>query len=88
MKSVEPAFDPLGELWPALPDTSHSDIRTLENTIARQSSELNARLTEILELYNVQARQADELEAAHEETDRLRQKISALQATAISDQAL
>jgi hypothetical protein len=75
MRSVESAFDPLGEFCPVLPDIPYSDTRALENTIARQSSELNARLTEF---YNVQARQADELEAAREEIDRLIQKISAL----------
>src|SRR5262245_58989492 len=79
MGFVEPALDPLGEFCPVLPDIPYSDTRTLENTIARQSSKLNARLTEILELYNVQARQADELEAARAEIDRLKQKITALQ---------
>ena len=75
MKSVEPAFDPLGEFWSALTDGPQSDVRTLENTITSQSSELNARLTEILELYNVQARQADELEAARAEIDRLQRRL-------------
>jgi chromosome segregation ATPase len=83
MRSVEPAFDPLGEFCPALPDNLYSDVHSLENTIAKQSSELNARLTEILELYNVQARQADKLEAAREEIDHLKQKLSALQAAAM-----
>ena len=34
---------------------------------------MNLRLTEVLELYNVQARHAGELQAAHEEIDRLQQ---------------
>src|SRR5262245_56160901 len=82
MGFVEPALDPLGEFCPVLPDIPYSDTRTLENTITSQSSELNARLTEILELYNVQARQADELEAARREIDRLQRKITALQRAA------
>jgi chromosome segregation ATPase len=79
MKFIEPAFDAGGDLWPTLSDVSHTDIRILENTIAKQSVELNLRLTEIVELYNVQ--QANELQIACEKIDRLNQTISALQET-------
>ena len=79
MRSVEPIFDISVPLRPS--DISDRDISVLENTIARQSAELNLRLTEVLELYNAQYRQADEAQAAHEEIARLRQTISALQGT-------
>jgi hypothetical protein len=61
MKFIEPAFDPAGEFLPASFDATQRDIKALEDTIARQSLELNLRLTEVLELYNGQSRQAAEL---------------------------
>src|SRR5262245_2689806 len=79
MKFIEPTFDAGGELWPALSNQPPKDTGALEDTIARQSSELNLRLTEVLELYNVQSRQADALELAREEIHRLKQTVSALQ---------
>jgi chromosome segregation ATPase len=79
MRLIEPAFDTPVPLRPS--DISDRDISALENTIARQSAELNLRLTEVLELYNAQTRQADEAQAAHEEIARLRQTISVLQGT-------
>jgi chromosome segregation ATPase len=79
MKFMEPTFDAGGELWPALSNQPHKDTGPLEDTIARQSSELNLRLTEVLELYNVQSRQADALEMSSEEIHRLKQTVSALQ---------
>ena len=82
MKFIEPAFDRAGEFWPASFDARQKNISTLENTIARQSSELDERLTEILDLYNVQSRQAAELEAAHAEIDRLMRTISELRSAA------
>jgi chromosome segregation ATPase len=78
MRSIEPAFD---AVLPRLPEISDRDISVLENTIARQSAELNLRLTEVLELYNAQNRQANEAQIAHEEIGCLRQTISALQGT-------
>ncbi len=82
MKFIEPAFDRAGEFWPASSDAPQRDISALENTIARQSSELDLRLTEVLELYNMQSRQAGELQAAREEIERLKQTISELQRVA------
>ena len=51
MRSIEPAFD---AVLPRLSEISDRDVSVLENTIARQSAELNWRLTEVLELYNAQ----------------------------------
>ena len=51
----------------------------LNDKLARQSAELKLRLTEILELYNVQQRQANELQDAYQEIDHLSQTVSALQ---------
>lgn len=77
MKLIEPSFEPASEFWPT--DAAERDIGALENTIARQSSELNLRLTEVLELYATQSRQADELQAAQEEINQLQQSIVRLQ---------
>ena len=79
MKLSEPSFEPASEFWPVPMDAAERDIGALENTIARQSSELNLRLTEILELYAAQSRQADELDAAQEEINQLQQTIARLQ---------
>lgn len=82
MKFIEPAFDPAGEFLPRTSDASDRDIGALENTIARQSSELNLRLTEVLELYSEQSRQTNELQTVYEEIDRLKEIISALKEAA------
>jgi chromosome segregation ATPase len=78
MKSVEPVFDFPEDFYPAGSGASETDIRALEDTIARQSSELNLRLTEILDLYNIQARQTDALQVAREEIERLKRTVSEL----------
>ena len=78
MKFVEPAFEAGGALWPALSNVPDADS-ALNDKLARQSAELKLRLTEILELYNVQQRQANELQDAYEEIDHLSQTVSALQ---------
>ena len=82
MKLIEPAFDPAGEFLPASFDASQKNIRALEEIIAKQSLELNQRLTEVLELYNAQSRQAAEMEAAYEEIGRLKLAISKLRSDA------
>src|SRR6185295_7682405 len=79
MKFIEPAFETGGELWPALTNVPDADARALNDKLARQSAELKLRLTEILELYNVQQRQANELQDAYEKMDHLSQTVSALQ---------
>ena len=76
---IEPAFDAGGPRWPTLSD---DDVLALENTIARQSAELNLRLSEVVDLYNFQQQQANELQAAREEIDRLNQAVLALEQTA------
>ena len=78
MKFIEPTFDPAGGAWPLPSNTHQKDISGLENKIAKQSSELNLRLTEILELYNLQSRHANELDTAHEEISRLQRIVAAL----------
>lgn len=79
MKFIEPAFETGGDLWPALSNVPDADARALNDKLARQSAELRVRLTEILELHNVQQRQANELEDAYDEIDRLGETVSALQ---------
>jgi len=73
---IEPVFEVAGQPWPAL---SADDIQALENTIARQSAELNQRIIEVADLYNFQQRQDNELQAARREVDRLNQIVSSLQ---------
>ena len=79
MKFIEPAFETGGDLWPALSSTPEADTRALNDKLARQSAELSRRLTEILELYSAQQRQANELQDAYDEIDRLGETVSALQ---------
>ena len=79
MKFVEPAFETGGDLWRTSSNAPDADARALNEKFARQSAELNRRLTEILELHNVHQRQANELQDAHDEIDRLSQTVSALQ---------
>jgi hypothetical protein len=82
MKFIEPTFDVGGELWPALSADPGADIRALEHKIAKQSTELNLRVIEIVELYNNQQRQANELQNAYDEIDRLNRVIVTLHVTA------
>ncbi len=81
MKFIEPAFDIGGELWPTLSADPGAGIRTLEHKIAKQSAELNLRVIEIVELYNVQQQQANELQNAYDEIDRLNRVIVTLHVT-------
>jgi chromosome segregation ATPase len=74
----EPVFDVGQQHWPVLSD---DDILALENTIARQSAELNQRLTEVIDLYNIRQQQANQLQAAREEIDRLNQTVLTLEQT-------
>lgn len=79
MKLIEPAFETGGDFWPALSNVPDADARALNDKLVRQSAELRQRLAEILELYNVQQRQANELQDAYDEIDRLSQTVSSLQ---------
>jgi len=79
VKFIEPAFETGGDLWPALTNVPDADARALNDKLARQSDELTLRLTEILELHNVQQQQANELQEAYDEIDRLGETVSALQ---------
>jgi len=87
MKFIEPVFETGGDLWRTLSNVPDADARALNEKLARQSAELNRRLTEILELYNVHQRQANELQDAHDEIDRLSQTVSALQEAVTQYQA-
>jgi chromosome segregation ATPase len=78
MKFIEPAFETGGDLWPVLSSGPDAD-GALNGKLIRQSAELKLRLNEILELYNVQQRQANELQDAYEEIDHLSHAVSALQ---------
>jgi hypothetical protein len=78
MELIEPAFESGGDiLWT---QTNGVHAQALNEKIARQSAELNRRLTEVLHLHNVQQRQANELEDAYDEIGLLRQTVSTLQA--------
>jgi len=56
----------------------HVNVSALEETIAKQSAELNLRCTQVADLYNLQQRQANELQVACEEIDRLSGTIATL----------
>ena len=64
--------------WPAVVPHRPNNISVLEETIAKQSAELNLRCTQVADLYNLQQRQANELQVACEEIDRLSSTISTL----------
>ena len=52
--------------------------RALEEMITKQSAEINLRCAQVADLYNLQQRQANELQVACEEIDRLSGTISTL----------
>jgi chromosome segregation ATPase len=77
-KPVERLLDADERAWPVAPTTRQNNIIALEEMIAKQSAELNLRCTQVADLYNLQQRQADELQVACEEIDRLSGTISTL----------
>jgi len=76
--SIDPVLGAEGRHWPTLPAAPRNDLGILESTVAKQAAELNLRCTQIAELCNIQRQQADELQIACEEIDRLNSTISAL----------
>ena len=78
MNSVEPSLDVEERHWPVVSLPQRVDVSRLQETIARQSEELNLRCTQVADLYNLQQRQANELQVACEEIDRLNSTISTL----------
>ncbi len=75
---AEPTFDANARPWPAVALPPQRNISALEDTIAKQSAELNLRCTQVADLYNLQQRQANELQVACEEIDRLSGTIAKL----------
>ncbi len=75
---AEPSFDANARTWPVVAVPQHRNIGVLEDTIAKQLAELNLRCTQVADLYNLQQRQANELQVACEEIDRLSGTISNL----------
>ena len=55
-----------------------NEISALEDRIARQAAELNLRCTQVADLFNVQQRQANELQTACEEINRLSKTVAML----------
>jgi len=78
MKSAGPLLDVEERHWPVVSLPQRVDVSRLEETIARQSEELNLRCTQVADLYNLQQRQANDLQVACEEIDRLNSTISTL----------
>jgi chromosome segregation ATPase len=78
VQSVEPLLDVEERHWPLVSLPQRVDVSRLEETIARQSEELNLRCTQVADLYNLQQRQANDLQVACEEIDRLNSTISTL----------
>jgi chromosome segregation ATPase len=75
---AEPLLDAHARAWPVVPVPQGPSISALEDTIAKQSDELNLRCTQVADLYNLQQRQANELQLACEEIDRLSATIANL----------
>ena len=86
-KSVEPLPDAEDRHWPVVSLPQRDDINALEDRIARQSEELHLRCTQVADLYNLQQRQANELQVACEEIDRLNSTISTLLETTARQEA-
>lgn len=79
--SAQPAqalLDANARAWPVVAVPQGRSVRALEDTIAKQSDELNLRCTQVADLYNLQQRQANELQVACEEIDRLSATIANL----------
>jgi chromosome segregation ATPase len=64
--------------WPVVAAHRANNIAALEDTIAKQAAEINLRCTQVADLYNLQQRQANDLQVACEEIDRLSGTISGL----------
>src|ERR1044071_6312554 len=75
---AEPVQDTHARAWPVVAIPQHVNVSALEETIAKQSAELNLRCTQVADLYNLQQRQANELQVACEEIDRLSGTIATL----------
>jgi chromosome segregation ATPase len=73
---AEPSFD--ARAWPVVAAPQQRNVSALEDMIAKQSAELNLRCTQVADLYNLQQRQANELQVACEEIDRLSGTIATL----------
>lgn len=86
-KSAEPLLDADDRHWPVVSLPQRNDVSALEDTIARQSEELNLRCTQVADLYNVQQRQTNELQIACDEIDRLNSTISTLLDTTARQEA-
>jgi chromosome segregation ATPase len=68
--------------WPTLDLPPQPDANPLEKKVADQQRELLQRCTQVADLYNLQERQAAELQVAYAEIERLNAAFSALQKTA------
>ncbi|HEY6023052.1 MAG TPA: hypothetical protein VIV34_02605, partial [Pseudolabrys sp.] len=78
---ARPSHDVEDRHWPVVPIPPRNDIAVLEEKIAGQAAELNLRCTQVADLYNLQQQQANELQTACEEIDRLSGTISQLLGT-------
>ena len=76
-------LDAEGRWWPELPVVPHDRIATLESEIAKQSSELIQRCTQVADLCNIREQQAIELRDACDQIDRLSESIAGLQDTIV-----
>jgi chromosome segregation ATPase len=80
--AIVAATDLDDRLWPTLELPPQPGPTTLEKKIADQERELSMRCTQVADLYNLQERQAAELQVAYAEIERVNAAFEELQATA------
>jgi len=81
VKRAHAAFDADGRCWPQPLIMPQNRVRELESTIAKLSTELNLRRTQVADFYNTRHQEAGDLLRACDEIDRLSKSVEALQDT-------
>lgn len=81
-RTAAPAADLDDRPWPTLEAPPKAGPSAIEKKVAEQERELAMRCTQVADLYNLQERQAADLEVAYAEIERLNKAFAELQDTA------
>lgn len=81
-RAAAPVADLDDRPWPTLDVPPKAGPSAIEKKVAEQATELAMRCTQVADLYNLQERQAADLEVAYAEIERLNKAFAELQDTA------